>query len=227
MKKIRLKLKVLTEKFSLICLTVGVCLSVNCRRTEQNEINKADNMNYSYSASPTPIWTPTEATLIEKNYEGVRAVGDEYARLLQTKGLPKKMGGGGYLKEKAIVIIREDKEKQNEKQYEYLQGCEGIPLDYCAQNPEEIGSIIVIDSSRREVGMYNYGVKAIVIIWNVSVIDKTIPAVVATRRFEGGEPPKVIMQSYPGSNPSPYGSYRSGDPPSNKLEDFLNKIPKR
>jgi hypothetical protein len=119
---------------------------------------------------------------------------------------------GEYLRGKVIVINARDKEVDSDVFFE-------LPSALQAPTPEEVGTIVVLKWSSTMVGMYvsdrgNEGV-ASVQTCEALVIDKSIPAIVGRRRFEGGSPPLYYT-----------GGSRDGPKPIQAVVDYITSLPR-
>ncbi len=111
--------------------------------------------------------------------------------------------GDAYIKGKIITI---DKEK-NKVDPLYLK----LPKELHATQPEEVGTIVWLEWGEEKDGTYTDGSGAYVYTCQVTIIDKSLRAIIGQRIFRGSSPPAVKTGA---------GS-RYGSKPTNKIIDYL------
>lgn len=114
-----------------------------------------------------------------------------------------------YLKGKIITVNKENNRIDNI----YFD----LPEELRAAKPEDVGTIIWLKWGENKVGSYTDGEDAIVNNCHVTIIDKSISAIVDERNFRGSDPPKVKHGS--GSD--------SGSMPTKEIVNYLQSLPKK
>ncbi|PYS87766.1 MAG: hypothetical protein DMF64_22310 [Acidobacteria bacterium] len=117
--------------------------------------------------------------------------------------------GSGYIKGRTVFINKETKAA------EYMTY--DLPSELKAERPQDLGTIILLDWSSERVGKYDDGQPGYVYLCTVSVIDKSIPAVVGTKRFRGGDPP-----SYKKTYGPAYGTQ-----PTYEILSYVKGLPRK
>jgi hypothetical protein len=92
-----------------------------------------------------------------------------------------------------------------------------LPAGLRAATPEEVGTVVLLKWGTKMVGMYTgpngFGGVADAQTCEVTVIDRSIPAVVARRSFQGHDPP------------THYNGTRTGPKPVEEVVNFLTGLP--
>jgi hypothetical protein len=118
---------------------------------------------------------------------------------------------GEYLRGKVIVVNTGDKEVDCDVFFE-------LPSELRAATPEEVGTIVRLKWGTKMVGMYVSGRgsegAADAQTCEVTVIDKSIPAIVAWRSFQGDDPPMHFTGA------------RTGPKPVKAVVDFITSLPR-
>jgi hypothetical protein len=114
-----------------------------------------------------------------------------------------------YLKGKIIAVNK--KEKKIDDIYFKL------PEELRATKPENVGTIVWLDWGEDEVGTYTDAETATVITCHMTVIDKSIPAIVGEINFRGDDPPELKKRL----------DSSSGTTPDEDIVFFLQNVPKK
>lgn len=172
-------------------------------------------------ATPEPTVTP-------KPYEGKAFMGPVEAELTKVPGTVK-LSGEGYIKGKTAKfhqsIDLESKDKNDKPSWTYDTNLDAVQR---ALSPAEVETVVLQKCVEVQMGMFQnsigattYGEKIPAFGWkcDVTVIDRTIPAVVGRKSFE-----TEIKESE---------TVREGakeikrSPPLNKIHDYLKDLPKK
>jgi hypothetical protein len=101
-----------------------------------------------------------------------------------------------------------------------------LPEGLRATKPEDVGTIVWLDWEKDTVGHYcpeglggcfSSDDPAIVNTCDVTIIDKSIPAIVVERNFRGSDPPEKKEK----------GGSGSGSMPTKEIIDYLKNLPKK
>jgi hypothetical protein len=92
-----------------------------------------------------------------------------------------------------------------------------MPKDLRADNPDEVGTVVWLEWSDKQVGEYTDNSKALVWLCKVSVIDLGAKTLVGQRDFQGSDPP----QSDSGSGDV------HGSKPTKEIVDYLKNLPRQ
>lgn len=87
-----------------------------------------------------------------------------------------------------------------------------------AVKPDEVGTIVWVEKTSENCGTYNTGTNAVQELCKVTIIDKSIPAIIYEVTFRGGEPPNSFM--YHGSAPAT----KAGKSPVPNIVKFLSNL---
>ena len=134
-------------------------------------------------------------------------------KLASIPGLRSAAGGRGYLKGKVLIIDKK------EKGIDPLNS--SLPETLRATSPEEVKTVVWLNWNENLVGHYEGGGSAYVYTCQMTIIDNTIPAIVAVKKMRGSEPPEYITVYSYGNLPS-YGNGH-GDKPD--IIGYLRKLP--
>jgi hypothetical protein len=93
-----------------------------------------------------------------------------------------------------------------------------IPEELRAATPEDVGTIVRIDTRYEIVGRYSRGTTAQVVFYDVKVIDKEKGQVVGEKTFRGGEPSTRITR---------FWGQTIGDPPVAETAAYLAELPRK
>jgi hypothetical protein len=122
-----------------------------------------------------------------------------------------------YLKGK-IIPVNKTENKIDDIYY-------SLPEGLRATKPEDVGTIVWLDWGEDKVGHYcseyipgcfSSDDPAIVNTCDVTIIDKSIPAIVVERNFRGSDPPQKTK-----------GGGASGSMPTEEIVDYLQNLPKK
>jgi hypothetical protein len=119
---------------------------------------------------------------------------------------------GEYLRGRVVVISTGEKEVDEDVFFDLPEGLR-------ATAPDEVGTVVLTKWGTKMVGMYTgpngtSGGVADAQTCQVTVIDRSIPAVVAHRWFQGADPPLY------------YNGTRTGPKPVKEVVDFLTGLPR-
>jgi hypothetical protein len=115
-----------------------------------------------------------------------------------------------YIKGK-IIIIDNQKNKIDHIYYD-------LPENLRATKPENVGTIVLLEWGEDKIGFYaSPRSEAIVITCQVTVIDKSIPAIVSKVNFEGPPPPAILKS----------GESATGAMPTQEIVNYLQGLPRK
>jgi hypothetical protein len=124
----------------------------------------------------------------------------------------EQMDQGPYLKGKMVVISKRDKEVDEEVS-------SGLPPELQAAGPEEVGTIVILnwrgDVRGPYVGSSAFGMRH---KCELSVIDRSLGAIIGRQDFYGGDPPAVVSANARGDI---YGSK-----PIDQIVAYLTQLPR-
>ena len=93
-----------------------------------------------------------------------------------------------------------------------------LPRDVRASNSDDTVTIIVVRENEQVIGTYGCCGKAIVLLLEISIIDRSIPAVILSRKvFRGSDPP----------NTSTAGNTQRGSSPHSDVVTYLRSLPRK
>jgi hypothetical protein len=112
-----------------------------------------------------------------------------------------------YLRGKVITIDNENKAIDDI----YFS----LPNELKASEPNEVGTIILIERREVAVGRYTDGTGAYQDFWQLTIVDKTLLTIVGTIEISGEEPPEYKQSSGP----------KTGTSPKTKVIEYLSNLP--
>lgn len=213
--KNRLRLSVIVLIVGLLLPTVFVA-ACGGRKSETNNANS--NVSPTSGALPSPTYDAARADAEQKRL-------DDYIAQFKAQPLPKRISAGkGYIKAKALILKKEEDERIDGEVYKgevVRERCYSIREDRCTEVPGDNSTVIYITVSSQRIGRYSNGAAAYIKIWKISIIDTTIPAIVATRTIEGGVPEELGSGAFVDNEPF------YGDEPSLEFQEYINALPLR
>lgn len=114
-----------------------------------------------------------------------------------------------YVKGKVILVNKE--EKKIDHTY-----CE-LPEELRATRPEEVETIVWLEWGKDKVGRYTDGSTAYVNTCKVTIIDRSIPAIVAVTNLRGSMPPNMTTR----------GGGAGGSMPTEEVIAYLQNLPRK
>lgn len=201
----------------VLLLSVSGCGGKETKVANTNTSNSASSNTANSNAQPSPTYDQAKAQAEQKRL-------DDYIEQFKAQPLPKRISAGkGYIKGKALIIKKEEDERYDGeviKGETVLERCYSLE-DRCVETPGAHSTVIYIKVSSRRVGRYSNGSQAFAKIWNISIIDLTIPAIVATKSFEGWVPDEISSSGM--DKDTPYYS----DEPSLEFQEYIQSLPVR
>lgn len=144
------------------------------------------------------------------NYEKLKPFESHLSEYTSISGF--KNDDGMYIKGKIIPIDKEPNYSSISYSYYFR-----LPEELRATQPEEVGTIVLLERSDERVGTYTDGAGAYVTTIEVTIIDKSIPMIIGRKSFRGENP---LSAKYG------YGA-NYGLPPTIEIIDFLKGLPRR
>jgi hypothetical protein len=130
----------------------------------------------------------------------------EYASI---RGLEREQAAEAYIRGKIVAVNR----SENQIDDIYFD----LPQELRAAQPEEVGTVVWLEWGADRIGMYTDGAGAYAHTCKVTIIDMSIPAIIAERDFRGSRPPETKSGS---------GS-RYGSKPTDKIVGYLKGLPRK
>src|SRR6185503_4813220 len=93
-----------------------------------------------------------------------------------------------------------------------------------AESPEEVGTVVLVTTRRQKFATYTITgsdhIPAYILFADLTIVDRSIPAVIYKKTFKGERPEEVV-------DVSRYETEIVGTDPTYKISEFLAKLPHR
>jgi hypothetical protein len=195
---------------TLLCL-LAVLMTTACATRTANT-----NSRSTYEM-PSPTSTVDEiARLKSENQRRLQENVSEYARLPGSS----RMTSQPYINGKAIALSKDSEDKE----YSLDSGVLSEATTVVAESPEEVGTIVLVTHRRQKFATYTITgsdhIPAYILFADLTIVDRSIPAVIYKKTFRGERPEEVV-------DVSRYETEIVGTNPSYKISEFLGKLPHR
>jgi len=197
---------------TLLCLLAVLVTTACATRTANTNSPSIYEM-----PSPSPTSTVDEiARLKSENQRRLQENVSEYARLPGSS----RMTGQPYINGKAIALSKDTEDKE----YSLDGGLLSEATTVVAESPEEVGTVVLVTRRRQKFATYTITgsdhIPAYILFADLTIVDRSIPAVIYKKTFRGERPEEVV-------DVSRYETEIVGTDPSNKISEFLGKLPHR
>ena len=179
--------------------------------TRQASVNTNFRRDY-----PAPSPSPTIDEVARRQAENSRRLNDnivEYARLPSSS----QMTGRPYINGRAIGLSKDPEDKEFELDRSLLDD------NLTAESPEEVGTVVLVTYRKQKFGTYitdnSERLPGYVMLADLIIVDRSIPAMIYKKTFRGGRPEDLVDLSR-------YETEVVGDSPSDKVTEFLGKLPR-
>lgn len=125
--------------------------------------------------------------------------------------------GDPYIRGKAVTVNIGDIAERNAGLSNLDDPYWNFPSNLQAKEPTEVGTIILLDWKREEVGEYKDGSKGYVAICRLTVIDKVANYEVASKEFRGEDPPQAKSGF---GKKDVFGTF-----PNDAITDYIRSLP--
>lgn len=196
----------------LLCL-LAVVVTTACVTRNSN------NSSRSTYERPSPSPTSTVDEIARLKSENNRRLNDnisEYARLPGSS----RLTGQPYINGKAIALSKDTEDKE----YSLDRGLLSEATTVVAESPEEVGTVVLVTTRKQKFATYTITgsdhIPAYIMIADLTIVDRSIPAVIYKKTFRGERPAEVV-------DVSRNETEIVGTDPTDKISEFLGKLPHR
>lgn len=154
----------------------------------------------------------TNRTAANRNAVAAKEKSDKQAFDLTVSNLysiPGLRGAGGRVNGKMVVLDKKEKRIDSVNSQ--------LPTNLRATTLDELGTVVWLEWAEHQTGTYTTGGAAYYYTCQVTVIDRSIPARIATRSFRGGPAPTTTTSSY-------YGQNHYGSRPDDEIVQYLKSL---
>ena len=197
-------------KKTLLCLLAVLVTTACATRT-------ANTNSRSTYEMPSPTSTVDEvARLKSENQRRLQENVSDYARLPGSS----RLTGQPYINGKAVALSKDNENKE----YSLDRVLLGEATTVVAESPEEVGTVVLVTHRRQKFATYTITgadhIPAYILLADLTIVDRSIPAVIYKKTFRGERPQEVV-------DVSRFQTEIVGSNPTNKISEFLGKLPHR
>jgi len=182
--------------------------------------NRSANTNSrSPYERPTPLPTSTIDEIARLKTENQRRLQDNVAEYARLPG-SSQMTGQPYINGKAVALSKD----ADQKEYTLDRSLLSEATTVIAESPEEVGTVVLVTTRRQRFATYTITgsdhIPAYILFADLTIVDRSIPAVIYKKTFKGERPEEVV-------DVSRYETEIVGTDPTYKISEFLAKLPHR
>jgi hypothetical protein len=230
-------------RIACLCAVVLSLLALGCKK--EQVANQKEQEEFHRKESEATNRRLERERLARENMARLRSTADEYSRLLSKTQLAREP----YLKNKLVILEQsqssktlegkklDDFDKNRERSWNiyeldsssYTGGYTKLKeKKLLALSPEEVGTIVFLKFRVDKVGMYNLSsgeekvgtIPAFQWSCDLTLVDRSIPAIVYKKNFKGEEPEFYKRVS---SNTT----HIAGPKPNKEIDEFLSNLPQK
>jgi len=170
-------------------------------------------MRSCINAVTTPPPRPVDSELLQ-------AWGHRAPALADLRGLPR-VQGAPYARGK-LVVIAISNERGEVSPSPFAEVNYELPAERIATKFEEVGTVVLARYESLPAGSYDDGAPAYRVRAHLTLVDRTLPAILAETVLEGAPPPKTVVRS---KGEKAYAV--TGEIPDGGVAGWIERLPRK